>query len=92
MPGEMGRIYWGVYYTAYIFMDLRSEVSSLFSITPSNFEVAKTGASSRFSLASLGEFDLRACMCGACMCVFVSWNGRGMPVSPATATKLVLQL
>jgi hypothetical protein len=24
MPGETGRIYSGVYYTAYIFMDLRS--------------------------------------------------------------------
>jgi hypothetical protein len=49
-----------------------SQVSSLFSITPSNFEVAKTGASARFSQASPGEFDLRACVC------FVTWNGRGM--------------
>jgi hypothetical protein len=24
MPGEMGRISWGIYYVAYIFMDLRS--------------------------------------------------------------------
>jgi hypothetical protein len=26
MPGEMGRISWGIYYVAYIFMDLRSVV------------------------------------------------------------------
>jgi hypothetical protein len=31
MPGEMGRIYWGVYYTAYIFMDLRSVVAAVAS-------------------------------------------------------------
>jgi hypothetical protein len=28
MPGEMGRISWGIYYVAYIFMDLRSVINS----------------------------------------------------------------
>jgi hypothetical protein len=47
-----------------------SRVSSLFSIIPSNYEVAKTGASARLSLASPGGFDLRACV------YFVTLDGR----------------
>jgi hypothetical protein len=30
MPGETGRIYSGVYYTAYIFMDLRSVMAAIY--------------------------------------------------------------
>jgi hypothetical protein len=51
-----------------------SRVCSLFSIIPSNFEVAQTGACARLSLASPGGFDLRACVC------FVTWDGRGVAV------------
>jgi hypothetical protein len=41
MPGEMGRISWGIYYVAYIFMDLRS--------------VYRTEASRRATALWLGE-------------------------------------
>ena len=33
MPGEMGRISWGIYYVAYIFMDLRSVVALVLLLT-----------------------------------------------------------
>jgi hypothetical protein len=38
MPGEMGRISWGIYYVASIFMDLRSATTFAFAATVDDFD------------------------------------------------------